>query len=211
MVAVDILKKDLPFIGAGLWRMDPQLMDDPKFMKRVEGIIKAAQEKMEKVKDAKNRKIQSIWMETKAKIRGEAKQRKKEKAQQVRKKKDNLKREIDFQLVDISSEAVDVHKRLEELRQIKGQLRDLVSRESKDIQERAKARYKHLGEKSTKYWFKLKREKIDENIILALRKKNGSLTKKTADMRDVAVDHHETLQARPEMTNGREEAIEKIE
>lgn len=74
-----------------------------------------------------------------------------------------------------------------------------------------KARYRLKGEKYTKYWFNLNGNKYDDQVILALKNKEGKLVKDTREMAAIAKEYHENLQKRPEMTEERERAIEALE
>jgi exonuclease III len=210
IVSVDILRKNLPYIGDGMWRMDQNLLTDNVFMKTTGKILKKTEEVMAKLQGSEKR-MQTVWLETKSKITKVAKSRQKEIRAQKSAEKTKLKRQLDRKLAEIGKKDLDTEESLIEIREIKTKIRDCTDKETQGIQLRAKARYKHLGERCTKYWFGLKKERLPDTMIPALRNKNKKPTQKTHEMIEIAVEHHATLQAKPEMTQERKEAIQKIE
>ena len=78
MVSVDILKRNLPYIGEGIWRMDHVLLEDNVFMKKTEKILKKAENRMMKLKNLLDQRTQDVWSETKKQIKNAAKRRLKE-------------------------------------------------------------------------------------------------------------------------------------
>ena len=85
-----------------------------------------------------------------------------------------------------------------------------VGNEQTKMRLATKVRYRQKGEKCTKYWFGLNKQKMGDNTILALTDKNGKLSKETKIMGKIAVQHHETLQKKPEMIENRKKAIKKL-
>jgi len=65
----------------------------------------------------------------------------------------------------------------------------------------AKAKYIKEGQKSTKYFFNLKKDKKDPFIIKALQNKNRKVITDTKEMCKVAAEYHQSLQRAPERQN----------
>ena len=124
--------------------------------------------------------------------------------------KNELKWRLDKELSEISKKDLDVDESFVKIKAIKSKIRECADRERKGIQLRAKARYKHLGERCTKYWFGLKKERLDDTMIPALRQRNKKITQKTSEMTKIAVEHHAELQAKQKLTQDRREAIEEL-
>ena len=61
----------------------------------------------------------------------------------------------------------------------------------------AKAKYTKEGQKNTKYFFNLNKEKHDPSIIMGLINKNGKLIKNTKTMCKVVSEYHKKLQKAP--------------
>jgi len=62
----------------------------------------------------------------------------------------------------------------------------------------AKAKYIKEEQKSTKYFFNLKRDRKDPSIIKALQNKNGKIINDTNEMCIIATEYHQSLQKAPE-------------
>ena len=62
----------------------------------------------------------------------------------------------------------------------------------------AKAKYIKEGQKSTKYFFNLKKDKKDPSIIKALQNKNGKIINNTNEMCKIVTEYHQSLQKVPE-------------
>jgi len=62
----------------------------------------------------------------------------------------------------------------------------------------AKAKYIKEGQKSTKYFFNLKKDKKNPSIIKALQNKNGKIINNTNKMCSIATKYHQSLQKAPE-------------
>ena len=62
----------------------------------------------------------------------------------------------------------------------------------------AKARYTKEGQKNTKYFFNLNKNRHDPSIITGLINKNGKLVKDTKTMCEVAAEYHRELQKPPQ-------------
>jgi len=71
----------------------------------------------------------------------------------------------------------------------------------------AKARYIKERQKSTKYFFNLKKDKKDLSIIKALQNKNGKMITDTNEMCKMAAEYHQSLQKVPERQNNDNQSI----
>jgi len=56
-----------------------------------------------------------------------------------------------------------------------------------------KAKYIKKGQKSTKYFFNLKKDKKDPSIIKALQNKNGKIINDTNEIYKIAAEYHQSL------------------
>ena len=209
LVLVDILKKELPYIGKGMWRMYQDNIDNLRTKKKIETLLKTTKERMEKIKQAEgNESIQRTWKETKENIKEitikERRQRKKE----LKKEKNKMKRKIAEELGKLTEEPNETNrKRIENINKTKSELAEKTKKETRKLQEVTKARYRMKGEKCNEYWFKLNKEKINSNIILGLKNENETLTRQTEEMKEIARKYHEKLQKKPTMNEERKKAI----
>jgi endonuclease/exonuclease/phosphatase family metal-dependent hydrolase len=211
MVAVDILKSKLPYIGEGLWRMNQDELNDERVKKATDEVLKRTEIEMKRIIEENEETIQEVWAEAKEDIKRLTIEAKKIRQRNLEKKKEKMKKEIDEKLKEINNEVqAENNKNIDELIRLKKKLSETTRSELIKLQESAKARYRSKGEKYTKYWFRLNKKKLDDKIILALQKEDGTLTDKTKEMMEIALKHHEELQKKPEMTPEREIAIEKI-
>jgi len=68
---------------------------------------------------------------------------------------------------------------------------------TKKSQKIAKTRYLKEGQKNTKYFFNLNKNKYDPQVIAGLLNKNGKLIMDTTRMYEIASEYHEKLQKAP--------------
>ena len=211
IATVEILKQKLPYIGEGIWRMQQSDIDDETVRKETKKLLKNVENEMKKIKNENNEGIQQLWMETKEKIKTIVEKTKKKRRQDIEKKKKKTEKKITKKLEEIERDNHENNKKSrEELYALKKKLAKETEREIRRIQESAKARYRQSGEKYTKYWFKINKEKISSQIILSLQRRDGEQVDKTKDMKKIALEHHKDLQKKPEMTQERKEAISKL-
>jgi hypothetical protein len=78
------------------------------------------------------------------------------------------------------------------------------------LQEKARMQYRKLGERCTKYFFGLNKKKFEQQIILGLLDKDNKMTTITREMTQIVTEYHEKLQAMPEITEERKEAINEM-
>ena len=209
LVAVDILKKKLPYIGKGIWRMNESDIQDERVKRLTNDILSRTEKEMKLTREDKEGNAQELWAETKEHIKDIVEEARKIKSKQLNREKEKIKKEIEEKLKEINEENQELNKKnQEELVNLKKKLAGKSKNELKRIQEATRARYRDKGEKYTKYWFKINRKKVGSQIILALQKHDGTLTSETKEMMKIALDHHAELQKKPEMTQERKDAIE---
>jgi len=68
---------------------------------------------------------------------------------------------------------------------------------TKKFQKTAKTKYLKEGQKSTKYFFNLNKNKHDPQVIAGLLNKNGKLVTDTTKMYEIASEYHRELQKPP--------------
>jgi len=211
IVIVDILKKKLPFIGKGIWRMYQDDLENTDFKKESSKILKKTLEKIERMEKENEEGIQKEWMKTKEEIKKVTTRVRKEKRRQLEKEKEKMKTKINKKIEELEEINPETEKKSrEEIKRTKKEIAKKAKKEIEKLRETTRARYRNKGEKYTKYWFKINKEKINSNIIIALQNKEKTLTTETKDMKEIALEHHRELQKKPEMTTERKKAIEKL-
>jgi hypothetical protein len=212
MVTVDILKAKLPFIGKGVWRMYQDDIENKITLKRVKKVLKETQEKITECKKGEtSQTIQRIWKESKEEIKKIASEERKTRQKQMSKKKKDIRRKIDKKLEELTEEVNETNVMYQkEIVMLKAKLTMKTRVNTAKMLLATKARYRLKGEKCTKYWYRLNKEKVAENTILALKNNDDILIRDTRKMGEIAVEHHEKLQAKPEMTGERKRAIKKL-
>jgi len=213
MIIADILKAKIPYIGKGVWRM---YQDDVESRVTIKRIIELIDETSRKIKDTKKKdnkdSIQKIWAETKNEIKTITIEERKVRTHDMNKEKANLKRGIEKRLEKLTNETNEMNDKYKtEIMELKSKLMTKTKNDLTKMQLATRARYRQKGEKCTKYWFGLNKEKVGDNTILALVNKENKITRKTKEMGEIAVQHHEKLQTKPEMTESRKKAITELE
>ena len=110
------------------------------------------------------------------------------------KKKNDLQRKIRTEGKNNSDDSQKQSKIIELIKEIN----EDGKRRIETAQMIAKAKYIKKGQKSTKYFFNLKRDKKDPSIIKALQNKNGKIINDTNEMCTIAAEYHQSLQKAPE-------------
>jgi hypothetical protein len=211
MTTVSIMKKHLPYIGKGIWRLAPSLLDNYDFMKEAEKLLKSAELHFEALQHTESTEIQKIWFATKHKIRTLAKDIQRERNHDRDGGVGHQRSQIHTVQETMRESPDNKEEKLQELNELQQELGTITSRNHLKIQRKAKTRYMNMGEKYTKYWFNLKKKQIGDQTILGLTNKKNKLVTSTREMAEIAVDHHKNLQSKPTMTRIREKAIEQIE
>jgi hypothetical protein len=91
IVIVDILKKGLPYIGEGLWRLYEDNINNTRFTKRVWVELNKMQKRMEEKVESNEVGIQEMWLKAKDKIKGIAIAERLTRKNEMNKQKDNLR------------------------------------------------------------------------------------------------------------------------
>jgi len=81
---------------------------------------------------------------------------------------------------------------------------------TKKSQKTAKTRYLKKGQKNTKYFFNLNKNKHDPQVITRLLNKNGKLITDTTRMCEIASEYHEELQKPPKRERNNAQRINKF-
>ena len=209
---VDILKHKLPYIGNGIWRMQPEDIEDEDIRKLTDELLRRTEEDMKRIKEKKEQGIQELWVDTKEDIKRITENARKQKKKQLNEKRKKLNKKLEKKLKQLSNDNTEMNeKHKKEIAKLKKKIAQRSENELTRLQESTRARYRLKGEKYTKYWFSLNKKKSDRQVILALQKSDGSLTNKTKEMMKIGLKHHKELQKEPEMTDQRKIAIEEGE
>jgi exonuclease III len=210
IATVEILKKGLPHIGKGLWRMQPEDMDDERIKEKTSEVLRRAEKRMKQLKEKNEEGIQELWMMTKNDIKEIVKGEKKKRSADLTRKRKRIRNKIEKLMKELKSKKQTKERKIQEkIAILKEKLAKKSEKEINKMRESAKARYREKGEKYTKYWFKLNAVGLESQIILRLQKQDGQLTKETKEMMKVALEHHRKLQERPEMNQERQKAIDE--
>jgi len=209
LVLVDILKSKLPYIGDGLWRMHKDDIEDNNCRNDIRRLLRGLQDKM--IKEKNNNTTQEQWLEAKDKIKKIVTETRILRKRTLNKEKNALERIIQEKLKQLAkANEENKIKHARELSKAKINLAKRTRIDIEKIQEATRARYRLKGEKCTKYWFGLNKEKWNEQTILALKDKDNKLCTETKEMITIATRYHEALQSRPPMNQDRTTAIEKM-
>ena len=195
MVIADILKVKLPFIGKGVWRMYQDDIENKITIKRITELLKETEEKISEIKEKKiDKSIQKLWAEVKDKIKIIAIEERKAETRQMNKERNSLKKGIEKRLQKLADETNDLNQKYhDEILEMKAKLSARTKNNLTKMQLATKARYRQSGEKCMKYWFRLNKERTEDNTLLALMDGENKLVKDTRKMGEIAVQYHEKL------------------
>lgn len=226
IVKVMRLRKNQPFIGQGLERMNAEMVDNPVFRKRTSKILVKLQKEIEYYENEINKArtlAEKIRIESsispqiklhKAKIeimlvnKQEVERKKKE----VNKDKNKVKMEKNsaekqYRTAITTEEKTKAAKKIAEA---KNKLATIEKSRINAAIEASKARFENLGEKSTKWFFQLGKGYHEPLIINAMKKSNGEITTDKEEMKKVFQNHHENLMKKPETGNDWEEKVQEV-
>ena len=211
IVYAEILKKKLPFLGKGMGRINTETIQRESFRKRAKQVLMEYQRELERKQRENKPGIQNDWMGLKERMKEIA-------ISDCKKRKDDLnnKKEIaEYKLIrKMEQLAKATLENREKLSQEVNTLRSNIAKDSlKEVtrlQEKAKMRYRKLGERCTKYFFGLNKKKFEQQVILGLLDEDDKMTTATRKMTQIATNYHEKLQTAPEMTEERQEAINEM-
>ncbi|KAF9455644.1 Endonuclease/exonuclease/phosphatase, partial [Collybia nuda] len=107
IVYVEILKKQLPYMGKGMWRMNENILEYEPFKKKARKILKEAEKAItectkklaklngqNKIDARKEQNPQEIWKETKTKLREEAQKEAKNRNTNLKKERTKLEKDL---------------------------------------------------------------------------------------------------------------------
>ncbi|KAF8520321.1 Endonuclease/exonuclease/phosphatase [Hysterangium stoloniferum] len=220
IITCKITEENSPERGRGIWKLPNHIINNPEFHRETKKELirlqkwsknneKKNKDKTEKQKEEsrnKNCNIQTKWNELKKRIiligkridremknkeRKNVKDilRKLDKAYKILRRKDNNWYQKNLAKGNIPT----LRKELNKIQKVK------IERKL----EAARLRHVSLGETCSKYWFRLKKEKLLSNTIYNLKDRNDDVTNVMEEMIDIATEYHEKLQTKPEMMSKR--------
>jgi exonuclease III len=218
LVYVEILKKGLPFIGEGPWRMRLDLIEYQPFRTKIKKLLNETSGKLDEYKGSleagepveelrKKDTPQTIWLNFKSKLGVVAQNEQKSRRKILHKEKKSMAKKINELLNVNSASAAAVIENERAIKELRKRLKESGELEHTKLQQAAEARFKHFGEKCTKYWFNLNKEVERQECMLALYDRDGNLHTETKVMCEIASEYHQNLQREPEWTPAREKAI----
>lgn len=190
------------YVGKGLWRLPMQLLKEPHFVKEATKIITKTHTAMSN-DQAKHK--QTIWKETKIELKECAIRVQREIRHQKEKKIKEIKKR-QRQAIKLANEE-----------QTKKELNQTDKEWANTNQERleayrVKAKAKHLmeGERNTKYWYNLGKERREPSIIHSLNNEQGQTKSMTRDMANIAKDFYKKLSTAPQREEDFETKAEEL-
>jgi exonuclease III len=211
IVFVELLKKKLPFIGKGMSRINVATIERESFRKRAKTTMMTYQKEMERKNKNNITGIQKDWMELKERLKEIAISDSKTRSQNLKREKEQAEHYLERKMDQLATATLENRERLAlEMNTMRQNMAKTSMKEVTRLQEIAKMRYKKLGERCTKYFFGLNKKKFEQQLILGLLDKDQKMTTVTREMTEIATEYHEKLQAAPEMTSERKEAIQEM-
>ena len=135
-----------------------------------------------------------MWSEAKKKIIACAIQENKGQKAEQNLDQNKIKKEILKQKRKLDDRSLEIRKAaLKEMDESKNKLRNLDRNTLCKIREISAARYKLQGEKSTKWWFNLNKDKGSQDTILGLYGTGGNLKTSTREMNNIGTEYHRNL------------------
>lgn len=206
LTTVNIMKKGLPYIGRGIWKLDIDTIEWIPFSNRIRKALLNIEENMSKA-ETNVESVTKQWLEGKKEIKQigikEATNRKRQMLNEQLKKQRKLRKTFN------KPKKGDHVKRCLAAK-ITRDLENMEKEKMDNAQLSAKARFKTEGERGTKYFFGINKKKLGPSVIMALQNHNGTLIRDTTSMSKIASEHHKNLQAAPEREEGDMEHIEQF-
>ena len=185
IVTVSIIKKNLPFIGKGIWCLSDDTTEYKPFRDKARKALMQMQERIEE----NSNKVQTDWRDTKAELKKIAIEEMKKRTNQLHNKKKSLTNKVVEDLKKLKERTITeatATKTRKEITESRQQLKELEEEQIKRMQQKAQAKYKMLGEANTKYWFRLNKKLHEKNIVMGLQDEKGRLTTETYKMVKIA-------------------------
>ena len=180
-------------IGKGLWKLNIEMIKWNPFKNQIRKLLLKTEDKINNTENQETSKVE-IWMKTKKEIMKIGKEKSINQQRMLTKKKNDLQRRIKAEGKNNGNDPQRQSKIIELIKELnKGGKRRIEI-----AQIIAKAKYIKEGQKSTKYFFNLKKDKKDPSIIKALQNKNGKIINNTNEMCKIVTEYHQSLQKVPE-------------
>ena len=221
IVVTEIADKAKVDQGPGVWRLDSTLLKNKEFEKQCEKKILKAQgrllhylsqatgktnEQLKQLREKEN--PQTILQTLKTQIQECAKQKRNQIRNQQTKKKQKIKKALEQ--IQTKLKQGNDPAQVEEMQILKEELAEDEKKRIRALQDTAKLNFDKEGEKCTKYWFALGKNKTEKEVITCLENRQGELQKQTRDILEVAKNHHQELQKQPPQTNQKEKDTRKM-
>lgn len=201
-VIIKLVDDSAPYIGPPRWKMNLEDLED-------EVVTEQCRLLLIKCQNALGRNPMRTWLDTKRKIQKVITSRQTMRRKERGKLLSNLKthREHLTKRADFATNQGLQHEA------------DLTTERAAAIERRkleraaesSSARFAEKGEAVNKYWFSIGKSIKDSSIIRGLRDDSGELRTDTDHMSRIATEYHERLQAKPDMDDAREAAIQRME
>ena len=202
IVTVKIMKQNAPHIGKGLWKLSEEIIKWPPYVNKIRKLLLEMANKMKLKKD----KMINIWTETKKTIKEIGIEETNNRRQQIQKTERKIKSKLGKKVrtfQDTKNDRKEIEKIMKELNE-NGRVR------TKRSQKIAKTKYLKEGQKNTKYFFNLNKNKHDPQVIAGLLNKNGKLITNTTGMCEIASEYHKKLQKPPKREKNDTQKINKF-
>ena len=199
MTTVRTIKQDMPHIGKGLWKLSEETIEWPPYVNRIRKLLVDIAKEME---NTNNKKI-DIWTRAKNLIKTIGIEETNNRRKQIQKAERLMRTKLGKEIRSFK----DTIAKRQEIEKLTRRIDESKGTRIMKAQKTAKAKYTKEGQKNTKYFFNLNKNRHDPLIITGLINKNGKLVKDTKTMCKVAAEYHKELQKPPQRELGREQKI----
>jgi ribonuclease HI/endonuclease/exonuclease/phosphatase family metal-dependent hydrolase len=167
--------------------------------------LKEKEREIENIRKATNPQIS--WQNYKETIRKLARLTQDEKRNNLTKNMKNLEHKIQETITQEQNQL-----QRQQIIELKEEQMRIITRRQKEYIKTKRINWKTHGEQCSKYYFNLKKPKQNTNIIerLKINRNDTETTENSINMADIATQYHKDLQTTPDMTEEREQAIDKI-
>lgn len=206
MVSVQLIDKDLPYIGPGRWSLPTWLLEDKIFKKKIQELCKALEYNMRQaVNDS--RRVQKLFKDFKKELTEAAQTRMEEVA--IPKSEKYIKK-LEVQLRDLlTNDQLDFDTKCLSAAIVQEKIHKIKISQILRSQQDAVAHFYLEGEVISKYWSYLNKDKKPRDIIRELRHPDvepPTYATKSIDMANLAKSYHEQLQHK-DIENGEKKDI----
>jgi exonuclease III/ribonuclease HI len=226
-VAVKLLDPEAPFIGKGECKLNLKIMNHPHFKLKAtqalntleENLIKyrtkAGSVKNKLAKLAKLRTVinpQQSWQKYKKQIMNASKEAEDMRRRQITKERNELERKL--RALQRRPKQWMMDDELKELRKemtnLETEISNISERDRLKAEDTFAAKWHKQNESGSKWWYSLYKEKPKRQIFYTLIKEDGTETRNTEEMMEIAKKHHENLQSHQPMTDERKAAMNRL-